>query len=255
MGHKILILLACVLFGFTPIPLKSTEIHAIILVDTCDGTIGAQLENNLVMVSELFNNLSRTTEIPLHLYTFTGYDLAPENLFETIEQLSVEADDTVIFYFAGHGYRTYLKDEQNNQWPNLYMGPYSVAVDFFDVTQRLREKNPRFLLAITESCNSYLSYETAPPMVKELPKLANIAKNFRKLFIETRGVIMMSSSIPGEYSWIYPNGGAFTLEFTRNLNNALFYGAEVGWGKILNKTRRNIKIQTLQYIIEQERIH
>ncbi len=248
MKSKFLLIITTFFLGFCPSYVLSTEIHAILFMDTHDFFIGSSVEADKKTVFNLLEMTSNMTGAPLNLQVFTGKEISPENLFAAIENMAIQPDDTIIFYFSGHGFRTESKD---NPWPNLVLGPYDVGVDFFNVVMKLKSKNPRFLLAITDSCNSYIAEEYSPPIINgQYLNNNTVTDNFRKLFIEAQGMIIISSSMPGQYSYGYSNGGLFTNQFNENLIKGLMHDSNVDWKKIINKTKTDlIKSQELQYFM------
>ena len=86
---------------------------------------------------------------------------------------------------------------------------------FSEITHCLEEKSPRFLIAIADCCNTYISEWHLPV---HLQYTQDVEFNYRPLFQDSTGVILISSSSPGEASKATSYGGLYTLSFLRNLH-------------------------------------
>ena len=79
------------------------------------------------------------------------------------------------------------------------------GIDFAEIQEILKKKNPRFLLAMVDCCNSVIPDSYAPQLMhaKEIKAASRelLEQNYQRLFLEQRGHIFVSSSSVGEYSW------------------------------------------------------
>lgn len=233
---------------------EAANLHAIIVCDTQADTIGTSVEADLLRVQQEIVKISQNTGLETKLKIFQKNQVN-DHILSYLDQQTVAADDVVFFFFSGHGYRTESKGA--NFWPNLYFTPIKRGVDFYQVTQSIVEKKPRLLIAIADCCNNILNEEYAPPLLKKSglalrAQSKNYTKiNYQHLFLKKKGVILVSSSEPGEFSWATKSGGLYTLAFFEALNKEVNASHLPEWSVILDNAslkvmRRDIG-QTPQY--------
>lgn len=223
--------------------LESATIHAILVGDTKDETLGYAFEMAINKMHGEVETVSHETGLSLKEYVFIENDAKTDTVMKFIESLEVKNNDVVFVYFAVHGYR---KKNKESHWPNLYFSLEKKGVDFGLVNKILKKKKPRFLLSMADSCNNYVN--SAIPEY-ESPKIATtnstetelVTNHYRSLFLDYSGSVLVSSSSPGEYSSAYPTlGGIWTLEFLRMMKHHTQNTTEPTWSKILNKVAKNV---------------
>ena len=180
--------------------------------------------------------------------------LFPFHLSAELNQLSCAEDDVILFYYSGHGYRTASK--KDNPWPSLYFSISGKEVDFHNICQKLAAKKPRFLLAIADCCNNVLPESGAAPLVplyaSSKSQHTRIKHNYRRLFLENNGSLLVASSSVGEYSWCYQKGAVFTLALLDSLK-ALATAKSASWEALLDTTAEAIADhQTPFYLLSPE---
>ena len=187
-----------------------------------------------------------------------GNSVTTENIFDHLDSIDSGPDDVVILYFTTHGYRTLSK---TGIWPNLYFSNNNTGLDFETAYKIVQDKKPRLLIALADSCNNVLpedSIDLQYPKHKAMMMAAalNVEGHYRKLFLETEGTIIISSAIPDQFSWYFPQkGGIFTLKFLESLNESVHL--ENDWESMLQMTTLKLseevavygEIQTPQYEI------
>ena len=108
---------------------------------------------------------------------------------------------------------------------------------------------------LSDVCNSFISDEYAPVLVRKAAFRMDLDKrikdNYRRLFLETDGVIKITSSESGEYSFGTDIGGMFTNAFIESLDLATKSGFEADWRDILDHASASVvDDQHPVYIIE-----
>ncbi len=240
---KLRLLLVLILHITAPLTLQAANLITVIVADTADESIGSSTAADFQKVRAEAQKISSYTGLRLKEVTLKGKDVRPAVLLRKMEQLRVNEDDVVFFYFSGHGYRT--SDKEGNPWPNLFFSLVSEGIDFSFVAKELQEKKPRLLLLLADVCNSFVPDAWAPPLVYKAfggaaPDQEVIKANYRSLFLETSGTVMITSSEVGEYSYATPEGGLFTLEFLKSLNKAVKSTEYPDWELILGESSINV---------------
>lgn len=209
--------------------------------DTQAENLEQSVYNDLQNVRSEALRVSQYTGLPIREIAFEGSELNPKTVLNTLKKLKVSHDDVVLYYFSGHGFRTPSKG--SNPWPYLYFSGFDSGVDYDQIMRLLSQKYPRLVITIADCCNNVLEERYAPPVYKFIgskKKEEKIADAYRKLFLETEGEILITSSEIGEYSWCIPKGALFTLALIDEIK------VETGkddpsWERILSRASWKVK--------------
>jgi len=231
--------------------LECAELHAVLLIDSeAENIENAMMKNHRLWQKQLLK-ISGHTDMRIREHCFIGKHLLSKEVFSCLRALEVDEDDVVLLYFCGHGYRTHRK---TNPWPYMCWSHENIAVDFMILTDCLKKKNPRLLIAFAECCNNYIeaqNYELVQESVMSNRRMI-MQSNYRKLFLETEGVIVVSSSHPGEFSWAWvERGSCFTLAFFECLEKEVKNRNGTEWAIIFESASLKVNnLQSPQYILD-----
>ncbi len=231
-----------VFFLLMAVVVEAATLHVIIVCDIDAQDIRQSVEVDVVNVSKKLQQSALSSGMAYNEKIFMGENIQP-NILDVIDQFVVEPDDTVFFYFSGHGYRTYAKAE--NPWPNLYLSLLDAGIDLLDVVKIVEKKNPRLLIAVADCCNNFLPIRKAPPVIR-LPghalmvRVPGVKNNFTQLFLHTRGKIIVSSSTPGQVSSGTSYGGVYTYYFLNSLEEEVHSFYKPDWQVILDRTAGHV---------------
>jgi hypothetical protein len=225
-----------------------STLHAIIIADTNNETVGKSVQIDMKNINRLLESIVGNTKLRLETQSISGNQLNRENVTQAVNKLRVKPDDMVFFYYSGHGANT----EKGSEWPSMLINNKLTSLDA--IISQLSMKKPRFLMVLSDSCNNFISnISGSKSPTRNRPKPAN----YRQLFLNYRGYIIASSSIPGQRSWGNNHtGGLFTYAFISSLNK------NYDWNQIMQEatkphtiyTLRRRNIQQPQYTIEIEKI-
>lgn len=239
----------CACFLVQPQYLQSASIHAILVGDTLDEDLGYDFELNLSYMKKFIHEVSQHTGLKPVITQFKDEQTTTYQVLDFLNNLEVEENDVLVLYFCMHGYRTPSK---KNQWPNLHFGEDEMGIDFNYLAQFGKEKMPRLLISIADSCNSEIP-DGAIKTITQHAKMAaaknqNISENYKRLFLHSKGSIIISGSVPGEYSWyLVGKGGSYTLNFLENFRNVAKNSSRATWDQILSKTSQAVQKQTAAF--------
>lgn len=232
-GYRVL---ACVLFVacFTATA-SGANLYYILLCDTLDPNIGAD------------RDLSTAYSWARSIADHTGLLLRPQNLFD--ERLTVAnaraalnaidpgPDDVVFFHYSGHGGNPGML-----KWPIFYFvsSPPDMLdaqrISFDEVVGILRPKNPRLLVILADTCNSFPDPTgRLNPRAPE-PSGTAMTAAYRDLFLNFSGTILTSGSKPGQYSygdWI--EGGLYTSRLINAMYSLAVSQSPLTWEAVLAK--------------------
>lgn len=220
--------------------------HVINFCNTLDPEIGCEVD---------FDRIQQETGVIAALigynpsfYCANGEDCSKENLMTILNSLSCGKDDIVFFYYSGHGTRS---PQDKSEFPQMclkYSGYQEEKfVPVHTVVETLQAKGARFTLVITDCCNNPVSGISAKTLMSKdggaMTDNEAIARNYRKLFVESQGMVIVTSSKKGQTSLGGKrNGGLFTDQF---FGNSLYAAANgqipATWNDVLQNTYSLVK--------------
>lgn len=184
---------------------EDATFHALLIADTHDSSIGDSVKADLDKLTDRVKTYASESGMELVLKTLEGSQTNNSNIVSAVRALNPGKNDTVMFYFSGHGYRTQQKD---SRWPMMYIKGGDLDLQW--VIDELKKKNARLMLAFSDSCNNYIDRSLGPDRNLDVSRTETY---YKRLFAQTKGAIYGSASSPGEYAWGGSAGGAFTLKF------------------------------------------
>ncbi|MCB1149180.1 MAG: caspase family protein [Chlamydiia bacterium] len=227
--------------------LSGATLWTVIVADTLDDQIGEALEVDVMAMSRHVRKAAKYAKLDLRLFVFSG-DKANFEALADILRIEPQPDDTILFYWTGHGFRTLSKDKENNPWPNLHLGVEEAGIDHREITEMLASKGARLLISISDCCNNYISERWAPNTLSLLPKVwmsqtmeENVAAQFGHLYRESRGIIVATGAEKGEFSFCNEQlGGFFTYFLLENIRKETQGQAPTSWDSIFFKTSKDV---------------
>ena len=246
-------------------------LHAIIIADTNDPSIGSSVYKDLRNISDLAELVASSTDMTLNRVLLDRSKSTVSNLESAIDGLAVRADDLLLFYFSGHGDR---RKDQTSPLPTLILNSgilrtqnfsqdavRAATIELNDVIYSLAAKQPRLLIALADACDRATGILDSGDLLSATKKTAASSglntESFRKLFASPSGVIIAASASTGEVSAAKRNGGAFTLQFLNVLYRELASSSPT-WENIRAKAAQPIRtsfpegdeVQTPQWTME-----
>jgi hypothetical protein len=209
--------------------------YAILVGDTLDEAIGESVQTDITTMQKFVKEVAEHTKMPMRLVSLTGPNAVSKYVKNVLTGIPFKSDDVVLFYYSGHGYRTYSKPDS---FPYLYLGVEGKGVDVEEINALIRKKNPSFFVSMVDCCNSYLNWPPSVTHIKDVVK--GNPEGFAKLFTGTHGFVLISSATPGEYSYCTPEGGFYTLSFLSAINREVQYGLGANWQSLLNQAQINL---------------
>ncbi|MBX7057686.1 MAG: caspase family protein [Leptospirales bacterium] len=223
------------LIAVAPAALSAQTLHAVIAVDSADSSIGESVQKDLESMTALAREISANTGMRLNLKQISGRQLNEGSLMGAVRALRPAQNDMIFFYYSGHGFR---RQTTQTNWPVLAI-PNSGGIEYSRILSELSAKNARFTLALADACNSYIDRSVSPTMNFRAFSEPS-ANNYRQLFLQSRGRVFATSSKPGQYSYAYDDGGAFTLEFMKALRSELNGQQAPSWDRMMRQAGRPI---------------
>ncbi len=200
--------------------IMAKTLHAILVADTVHD-ISSITRPDLAKWQQELRVISKHTQMTLKEKSFSGREFQKDVVSNYIKDLAVGADDAVVFFFSGHGYRTAQK---NTPCPFLMFEFYKQGIDLKWVSDTISDKKPRFALIMSDCCNNYVERGFTNEGKNIQVNLSTIQPNnrgYRQLFCNAKGCVLISSCSPGQFSYGSRFGGLYTQCFFASLNKEL----------------------------------
>lgn len=246
---RIFILAAIISLCFqSSIKAEDVKIWPIVFCATDDESIGASCENDKErFVKELGiieTALGNGCEVDW-MNVYTGGECNKPNLESAISGLRCSSNDVIIFYYSGHG--VHAKADKADGWlPQMCLNYQSYDQDKFVsvkyVWDKLSTKPARLLIILTDCCNDEKEWVTVKGLIDkegENPKLDAINVEYlKKLFYNSKGTVVATSSKRGQPSLGPKSGGLFSISFWDEI-----YKIEQGqgtpkWKSVMEETKK-----------------
>lgn len=238
------LILASIFFSILLIPTQKVEAANLVTVmigDTMANGIQEGVEKDLRNMQAQVQEIAHYTGLELKTVMITGDKVNQAKIREELNDLQVKPDDVVLFFYSGHG--SHENKDLKNPWPYLLLSRDRSTIDLETINSILMAKHPRLLLSVANACNNIAPPEDSPGEFTmqgdvDYSWLLNhdlkAENNYRKLFLETKGAIIVTSSKVGEVSFGRPSyGGYFPYAFVVSLQQAVQYDNHPNWKSIL----------------------
>ena len=189
-------------------------------------------------------------------YSAIGDQCSKEHLQQVLGALECGKDDIVVFYYTGHGTREF---GDTSEFPQMCMNASDKGgyVPVRDVINKVKASKARLKIVLTDCCNMPRSHQSGQMHdfgnLDQYFTTSDLAlKNYRKLFVEEKGVVAVTSCKAGEVStFIYERdekgrrvdyrGSVFSLAFYAALTDISLSNQGVTWGNLLKHVNDKMK--------------
>lgn len=216
--------------------LSAQTLHFLIVADTADQSIGSSVGEDVTNMQKKAREIASATGMKLNLRTLKSPEFNYNSTLQAVQQISPGPNDTVFFYYSGHGYRT---RETRTKWPIMYTKTPQPGLEYQKVLDILDQKNPRLIIALGDLCNSFSDQSAGSSNMRAFAEIE--VDNYKKLFVNFRGRVYASGSKPGQYSFAMEDGGAFTNQWLQALGNEL-RADDPNWKRLMAVATKPIRI-------------
>lgn len=242
--------------------MQAQKLHVVVFCDTNDEKIGENKESERKITMNEMQTIACCLEESGYDSEFIecyGNNCNKSNLMKVIHNLDIRSDDVVFFYYGGHG--THAFDNENDKFPQMCLGE-EYQDNYVPVTlvkNAIVRKSPRLAVILTGCCNKEQRGVTVKSVVAEsgnYTKETELNKDaFKKLFLESTGSVVMTSSKVGQYSFSGKEGGIFCLKFWTAMDEVGKGELTPDWNTICEVVKQNVAqvpIKTKEGTVHQE---
>ncbi|MBC7872342.1 MAG: caspase family protein [Ferruginibacter sp.] len=220
-----------------------TKLHFILVANTNDPRIGYSVQKDLVNISSQVKDVSVFLGIPLNYVEISGAKFSKASVETALTNLKPGANDIVIFYYSGHGYSNDRKAEEEYPQFDLRQSRFDdvqvATMNASEVLNKIKVKNARLNLVITDCCNSSLGL--LKPEGKNFALTTKSLMSWEKsfcydLFMKSKGSVIATAAKKGQYAYGNTDvGGYFTSNLITSMEKYLskFQTATPTWQQII----------------------
>ena len=228
---------------------KETAIVHLITVADLNGTnsIGSRIGADMFYSSMYYGlGINQPND-----YRFTEEELTPKIILEQIKNMPINKNDTVVFYYTGHGaydanrglFFT-IADPRDPYNPQTKQGGKNVnSLLKNDVLAAIQKHSPRLTVIISDCCSAYLVYADECAGSAGAAHMDPTCPLFKKLFFESSGVIDFTGAQEGKVSYVTngPYGPWMTNALCQSFD--VNHNKTIGWKQLFS----NVQQKTVEY--------
>ena len=249
---KIIYAIAFVALFSSSISVKAdnVKIHAIVFCNTDDPKIGEGCQSDQERFAEELGLIETALGSEEDWQVFVGKECNKPNLERALSSLNCGPNDVVFFYYSGHG--VHAKADPADGWlPQMCLNYESYDQDKFVpvtyVREKLATKPARLSIILTDCCNNEASWVSVKSLIstqKDAPDVDKIdVAKLKKLFYESRGTVIATSSKRGQVSYGPKEGGCFSVAFWDEMYKIEQGAGNADWNSLIEATKQ----RTLKY--------
>ena len=230
--------------------MSAQSLHFIAFCNTLDPQIGVSCGKDYEHVYGMVCYLADALGYEEHVSMNIEQDCSKERLTAVLNELSCGKDDIVFFYYSGHGVHA-AADAANLPQMCLKYEAFEQAkfVPVRVVKEALDKKGARLNVIVTDCCNNIADWVTAKGIFANKgnasPTLRDVnVKNFKKLFLDKKGTVIMTSSKKGQTSGCYDSGGCFTNSFIEMMDGVGTGSVTPDWTQFANSVKQATLVRT-----------
>lgn len=240
---KNLLLLLISAFALTT---NAQTLHFISMFDTNDQKIGSGMKTERMLINNEMQTIAGYLEefgYDSQFSDYYGVNCGRSSLMQAINGLQVGSNDVVVFYYGGHGARAV---NDSDRFPQMCLGERNQGnwVPSSLIKNMIAKKNPRLTIVLTGCCNYPDNGVTIKSIIAQsggYTSMANINKEaFKELFLNSKGIVQLTSSRAGEYSWCNDKGSFFALALLETLNDVGKGSVPPNWNSVCKQIKRMV---------------
>jgi hypothetical protein len=222
---------------------KNIRLYLLVVADTLDDHIGPACNRDMQRMVTTFKALTDYLGIKFFPKTICGKEYSKKTVLDAIAGLRPSANDIVVFYYSGHGFRL---PERPRDFPNLKLKNFknlrqnfrdsitwvkkdrqdniTYSLNMEDIYLMIKKKGARFNLVMSDCCNNDIFSVNAIGTKPGKTKGSGVEwseDNIRTLFLNNTPMsILASAALGGEKATSNNDfGGFFSYFFKMAMEN------------------------------------
>ena len=228
---------------------KDVKLHVIMVANSLIGDIGESCATDSRVIINEFDGIAETLNIKIEKYLINDKNFTKQYINATLDKINPASNDIVIFAYSGHGFRW---SNQTDKYPQMALTynnyqklSKETSMGLSEVYNKLVKKGARLNLVFGDCCNSDVGLKI-PVESNFLSSRSNISlkkEKLEKLFIKSKGSIILAGASPGEYAYCNSTGGFFLTSFLQALHEEISYlkTDAADWNGLLANTTKYTK--------------
>jgi hypothetical protein len=221
---------------------KHPKIHVLMIIDKYTSIAPSCIKDAEELKREL-KTIETQTGLKVVYYEC---NFTPQSATKAIRSIKCGADDVLLFYYSGHGYRY---ADQTDLFPYMAFQSSknqklsSEMLSLKEVSQFLKQKKARLTLVLGDLCNSIININE--PLTME--PTVNVPETYRQLFLYSKGDLIATSSKAGQPSIATSFGSVWTMQLLKIMREAVSEGRIMTWEEILTAAKNKTASQSQGY--------
>ncbi len=194
------ILLLLMSFFFLIRDAEAQTLHAVLVSDGSPaaqwGKFSAAISMDVKVIDAMIGSSMPKSQLDVHLMEIEQDEKSDPNIvLKAIADLRVKPNDTLLFYYSGHG-----AADDDGQYFEMARGKLHRKT----VRDSLESKRARLVVILTDCCNVRSDgFFFSTPFINTIPP-DKPSPLFQSLFLDQKGTIDITSSAPGESAFFTP---------------------------------------------------
>lgn len=198
--------------------------------------------NDMMRITETLQDVARTSQMEFKPTFLRANHVTEINISRWLLDIPKNSQDTVVVYYAGPG--THASD--NTPWPAMVL--YNALGKFehlspIALTRQINERKPRLCLIFLDCYTKYRQPESGEsfiPPVQQRVRKGDTHIDVKRLFADTKGTLVCSSSINGAPAYCETHSGDSGGCFSMALEHWLRHGPEAkSWEAFLTSLEQS----------------
>ncbi len=199
------------------IPPAAQRVHVLLIALTGDKKIGTAQVVNLEGMNALVHEQIPAEKLA-SFRTLRDEEVTADKILDAVKNVQIGRGDTLFVYYGGHGAFDPQHAEGDPSGGHHFQIP-SGALLRKTLMKQMLDKGARLTVLISDTCNvecraRLRAQDLATPLA---PRAPQGPKPLEILLLQYRGVVDISASSRGQYSWNHPLIGGFFTRVAREV--------------------------------------
>lgn len=215
--------------------------HLVMVADVEDRSIGKSTAQDQRDITSTFTKISRELGIEIRDYQFSGQTFNKNQIISGFNSINSNPNDIIIYYYSGHGYND---TEKTSTFPTMALDGPDLGLE--ELYHEIKGKSARLTMIIGDMCNSLPENRSPVGKRESIPFKSGYlfdANKLNKLFIQSSGILISTSSQKGEWSFCMNNpdgtmgNGQFTHAFIESMikEASKVSASDAEWDDLFNR--------------------